>query len=291
MPKKLWKVRLTCPGKDCKGQELTSAGIYRTLRRVLSLSGFYYLATEYLECSKCKRKLCNWNQDLLDQLDVGRRTQFPCILTRLKACDLEVVKLLRHRGLGNSVSRLRQNLAEVHGEDMLKRTAHYLSDCQTFSAAHKKGLVDKSHFPPPPTPHRVPSCQWLTTVYSFDVQSRLEEVKAAITSVYGRVLKCHSTKKVVKKLQGGASDTAVWVTNVGNEYGQVFMSVVTAAEGAGLDAMFRGLQDRFRDARVDPPEVLYVDRDCCGPNYVGHKFEDWGSTQVSDIFLSNVESC
>ena len=94
-----------------------------------------------------------------------------------------MVKLLRHRGLGNCVSRLRQNLAEVQGEDMLKRTAHYLSDCQTFRAAHKKGLVDKSHFPPPPTPHRVPFCQWLTTVYSFDVQSRLEEVKAAITSV------------------------------------------------------------------------------------------------------------
>ena len=174
---------------------------------------------------------------------------------------------------------------------MLKRTAHYLSDCQTFSAAHKKGLVDKSHFPPPPTPHRVPFCQWLTTVYSFDVQSRLEEVKAAITSVYGRVLKCDSTKKVVKKLQGTASDTAPWVTNVGNEYGQVFLLVVTVAEGAGLDAMFRGLQDSFRDARVDPPEVLYVDRDCCGPNYVGHKFEDWGATQGSDIFLSNVESC
>lgn len=137
----------------------------------------------------------------------------------------------------------------------------------------------------------MPFCQWLTTVYSFDVQSRLEEVKAAITSVYGRVLKCDSTKKVVKKLQGTASDTAPWVTNVGNEYGQVFLLVVTAAEGAGLDAMFRGLQDSFRDARVDPPEVLYVDRDCCGPNYVGHKFEDWGATQVSDIFLSNVESC
>ena len=83
----------------------------------------------------------------------------------------------------------------------------------------------------------------------------------------------------------------MWVTNVGNENGQVLMSVVTAAEGAGLDAMFRGLQDRFRDARVDPPEVLYVDRDCCDPNYVGNKFEDWGATQVSDIFLSNVESC
>ena len=64
---------------------------------------------------------------------------------------------------------------------------------------------------------------------------------------------------MVKKLQGAASDTAAWVTNVGNEYGQVLMSVVTVAEGAGLDAMFQGLQDRCRDARVDPPDVLYVD--------------------------------
>lgn len=104
MPRKLWKVRLTCPGKDCNGQELISSGIYRTLRRVLSLSGFYYMAAEYLECSVCKKKLSSWNQDLLDQLDVGHRLQFPCILTRLMACDLEVVKMLRQRELGNSVA-------------------------------------------------------------------------------------------------------------------------------------------------------------------------------------------
>ena len=59
------------------------------------------------------------------------------------------------------------------------------------------------------------------------------------------------------KLRGTASDTAawattVWATTVRNEYGQVLMSVVTAADGAGLDAMFRGLRDRYRDARVDP---------------------------------------
>lgn len=53
------------------------------------LSGFYYMAAEYLECPICKKKLSSWNQDLLDQLDVGHRLQFPCILTRLMACDLE----------------------------------------------------------------------------------------------------------------------------------------------------------------------------------------------------------
>lgn len=65
-----------------------------------------------MECPICKKKLSSWNQDLLDQLDVGHRLQFPCILTRLVACDLEVVKMLRQRGLGNSVARLWQSCTE-----------------------------------------------------------------------------------------------------------------------------------------------------------------------------------
>nr|XP_022334110.1 uncharacterized protein LOC111131067 [Crassostrea virginica]XP_022334111.1 uncharacterized protein LOC111131067 [Crassostrea virginica] len=51
---------------------------------------------------------------------------------------------------------------------------------------------------------------------------------------------------------------------------------------------------QYRDARVDPPEVLYVDRDCCGPNYVGNKFEDWGAAQVRlDIwhYICRISSC
>ena len=70
--------------------------------------------------------------------------------------------------------------------------------------------------------------------------------------MYGRVLKCDSTKNVVMKLRGTVSDTTAWATNVRNEYGQVLVSVVTAADGAGLDAMFRGLRDRYRDVSVDP---------------------------------------
>jgi hypothetical protein len=58
------------------------------------------------------------------------------------------------------------------------------------------------------------------------------------------------------------------------------MSVITAGEGAGLDAMFCGLQRRYLEARVNPPEVVYLDRDCCGPNYVGKKFPEWSATLV-----------
>lgn len=68
------------------------------------------------------------------------------------ACDLELVKMLTQRGLVNSVARLRQNLAELHKEENLKRTAHYISDCQTFSTAHKRGLVTRTVFTPANTP-------------------------------------------------------------------------------------------------------------------------------------------
>ena len=41
------------------------------------------------------------------------------------------------------------------------------------------------------------------------------------------------------------------------------MSVMTVNEGAGLENMANGLTRRYSLAGVSPPEVLYVDRDCC----------------------------
>ena len=68
---------------------------------------------------------------------------------------------------------------------------------------------------------------------------------------------------MAKKLSGHASRTAEWVTNVGNEHGQVLVSVLTAKEGSGLSKMAGGLMKRYKNASVDPPVLLYVDRDCC----------------------------
>lgn len=36
---------------------------------------------------------------------------------------------------------------------------------------------------------------------------------------------------MTKKLAGAAADTAAWVTSVGNEHGQVLISVLTEKEG------------------------------------------------------------
>ena len=55
-----------------------------------------------------------------------------------------------------------------------------------------------------------------------------------------------STKKVCKKLQGHAAGTATWVTNVGNERGEVLVSILTDSEGlSSLSRMAQGLMGRY----------------------------------------------
>ena len=92
-----------------------------------------------------------------------------------------------------------------------------------------------------------------------------------------------STKKVTKKLSGAAAGTAAWCTNVGNEHGQVLVSVMTAGEGQALDAMAAGLMKHYREAGEPQPKIMYVDRDCCtqhGPCRVKTMFAEWDGLQV-----------
>lgn len=85
---------------------------------------------------------------------------------------------------------------------------------------------------------------------------------------------------MAKKLGGKAGDTASWVTNIGNEYGQVLMSVLTTHEGEGLEEMVRGVQDRYAAAEVNAPTAVYVDRDCCAPQFRQMIQESWPSTLI-----------
>ena len=111
------------------------------------------------------------------------------------------------------------------------------------------------------------SFRWFLAAYIREVWCRLPGLLAAATSVYGSILKIDSTKKVCKKLQGAAANTASWATNVGNERGEVVISVLTESEGInGLQKMAEGLIKRYQQAEVEPPCLLYTDRDCCSQN-------------------------
>ncbi len=70
----------------------------------------------------------------------------------------------------------------------------------------------------------------------------------------------------------------MWSTNVGNENGQVLICVLTQTVDEGLLSMCSGLMERYRRAGNPPPQVLYVDRDCCsttGKSKVGAMFHEW----------------
>ena len=110
------------------------------------------------------------------------------------ACDIRVIRFLRERGLGNSSTRLTKQLQEQHSEEWLERVSQYLTECAQF--VNKPGML-RVAFRDPPKPVAVPSYKWLLVVYGQDILTRLEEIKAAITSTYGSILKMDSTKKVI----------------------------------------------------------------------------------------------
>lgn len=280
MPRKLWRVRLLCPHTDCGKSELTSAGIHQRIRQVVGVSSSYYLASEYLACKSCKRKVISWSHTI-SQLDIGHRIQFPCLLTHKLGCDMQVVRLMRQRGLGNSSSPLQKQLEEQHAENWLGKQIQFLNDYRGVTRAISSGLISPVLLGDLPAMPAVPKHRWLMQVYAQDVLSRLDEVKASITSLFGQVIKMDSTKKIVRKLAGQARSTAAWATNVGNEHGHIIMSVLTASEGWGLMKMAEGLVRRYKDAGVPPPEILYVDRDCCGNSSTQ---DLWGMARDEDSF-------
>ncbi|XP_028995372.1 uncharacterized protein LOC114848792 [Betta splendens] len=275
MPYRMWACRLVCPSCDTK---LTGAGLYKTVRRVLDRDGWYFMGTEYLECRSCGKKMAAWVPDIINQLDPGHRNQFPAVLTYKLSCHKSVISQMRQRTLGNSATRLRKQLMEDHTETWMSCTATYLGVLKKLGVA---GAAVKPVTVPPL--HPVPTVGWLLSVFVRDALSRLEATKARVTSIFGNILKMESTKKMTSKLAGKAAGTAAWVTNVGNEYGQVLMSVLTAAEGDGLLPMAAGLMRRYREAQVAPPAVLYVGRDCCsltGRTGTSAMFSEWDQLVV-----------
>ncbi|XP_048023397.1 uncharacterized protein si:ch73-112l6.1 isoform X2 [Megalobrama amblycephala] len=273
MPSRMWAYRLVCTKPNCRrlGNYLRPCGLHNTVRRVLDMSGWYFIATEHLECSSCKKKMAGWSQDILDQLDLIHREKFPAVLTYRLSCDKELVRLMQRRTPGKSATEMYQHLCVRHKERWMAQAAEYLSVLNKF-----QDLSTVSVRVPQMRP--VPSPSLLLAVYAKDVLTRLGEMKARVTSIYGSILKIASTEKVTKK-----HNSAVWATNIGNENGQVLMCVLTQTEGEGLLPMCSGLMERYRRAGEPPPQVLYVSQDCCsttGKSKMEAMFHEWDQLVV-----------
>ena len=259
LPRRMFSFDFKCP--EC-GRSLHSKGLSHKVRTVLDIKDYYYIVTEFLGCT-CKKTLVSTDQRIINQLPSDLALNFPAVLTSKYACDKSIISLMKSRTIGNSSHALKNTLHEIHSEHWMKLGLDYMSSCKQFKAQVKFEKKD-AKFIPFPSFRALPTPAWLLSVYVRDVWSRLDSCKSQVTSMFGDILKIDSNKKMLRKLAGNARKTASWVTNVSNGYGGVLQCVLTAAESnEALEPMAQGLQKRYHDANVNPPSLLYTDRDCC----------------------------
>lgn len=69
-----------------------------------------------------------------------------------------------------------------------------------------------------------------------------------------------STLQRKQQIKEAAANTAAWIMNVGNERGEIVVSVVTSSEDlSSLKPLADGLVHHYVTAGVEPPVVIYTD--------------------------------
>ena len=61
----MWRVVLTCTQPKCHNKHLTACGLYKTVRWVLDITGYFHIGTEYLECGAFHKKYAAWSFEML----------------------------------------------------------------------------------------------------------------------------------------------------------------------------------------------------------------------------------
>ena len=96
------------------------------MRRVLDLQDFYYIATEYMECT-CGNSYQAWASRMLEQLLYATRCKFTASLTYKYAVDKALLTMLRSRTFGNSPNSVQNTILELHGEHWIRRAIYLLA--------------------------------------------------------------------------------------------------------------------------------------------------------------------
>ena len=129
------------------------------------------------------------------------------------------------------------------------------------------------------------------SVYTRDILNRLPQLLATCNAVFGSVLKIDSMKKVCKKLQGLAAGSASWCKNVGNERGEVLISVLMESEGLeDLHPMATGLIERLH-FHVLNNKFMKSNPDTRRPGRIPHNSCTLTGTVATSMECLGVHSC
>ena len=172
MPYRGHNLEIECP--NCPKKRLSSRGIYNKMRQVLDQKDYYWLGTEMLECSHCRKTFVATDSRIVSNLPFYYQVQFPAVLTSKYACDKSLINLMKSRTLGNSSHALMNSLQEAHSEHWMKCNMEYLASCEKYidNFSSMFGEVEFEKLPPFKD---LPKSQWLLSVYVRDVWSRFDE--------------------------------------------------------------------------------------------------------------------
>ncbi|KAK0138576.1 hypothetical protein N1851_024888 [Merluccius polli] len=307
----VWRYSLRCPRPECPARNNNKAFLYRcgysnTVRRICDVRGWYSMLTEVLACNACRKaakqtedhaigQFLSWEANISRQLSPAHRAVFPAVLTLRRGVDKAVIRLMRDRTEGNTMTKVWRQVLESHCEDCLQRKDLYTTLLSQYNQPGKITSILTPQFQRPPQRRELPSPKLLRKAFLIAEVDNIEDYRTQIMSTVGKVLKYDSTKKICKKLSGDGKGTAEWPTstaewpNVANERGQILISVLTCEESLSkMRPMAEGLMARYRRAGEAPPELLYVDRGCCrvlGVSSLEQLFSGWAGMLIRlDIF-------
>ncbi|KAK3787956.1 hypothetical protein RRG08_008973 [Elysia crispata] len=217
MPYRMLAFPFLCCQPGCDWRQL-SCGHYKTApRRVIDQVDDYYMGTEYLECGKCHRKVPAWSQEILDQLDICNPLRFPAVLSYHLALDRRVVAELRDGSLSNSDTTLYRKLSELYYHDYMERVPNYRTVLEKFSAQFPAQTAVKMGA----SAQAGAFCALAAVCVRGGLLHALGRHYVYLrNSVEDELDQARGEEALWPCERGGGGNTAAWVTNVGNEYGQ-----------------------------------------------------------------------
>jgi hypothetical protein len=161
---------------------------------------------------------------------------------------------MRGRTFGNSPTGVCNELKEIQSEQWMRKAIAYLSDFKRQKTSKERLRLDEVTYPSLLSYKSPPSTKLFLSVYVRDVWSRHQLLKASATSIYGSIFKIISTKKITRTLQGTAAKSVSWCCKIGNEKGEVLISILTTSESlSNLNTLTEDLMDRSEKAQKPPP--------------------------------------
>lgn len=117
-----------------------------------------------------------------------------------RGVDKNVVRLLRDRTEGNTMTKVWRQIQENHVEDYLHRKDLYTTLLMTL--VKPGGIVPAlGHtFEAPPPQRELPSARLLRHAFLLAEANNVQDYRTQILSTFGTVLKMDSTKKVHKAI-------------------------------------------------------------------------------------------